>query len=332
MRKEILIAIFFGITIGLILAFGIWRTNSSLKDNISQTADENRTVETEATAENSTFSINSPQDYDVITQNPVVISGISGQETLLVIATETEDFIRNLSNNQEFEAEISLEPAVNVIKFTSFNSGGISAEKLFTLVYSSEFRKETEESVSKPADESDATTSVRQKVQEKLQLALNRPKAVIGALTDISDSGIQIRNDLGQIDQVAIDEAVSYARINDTTASLKFSDLALGDHIVSMGYYDDNEVLLARRILVTEPKTPPDITIVYGSVTDVSGRIITIESGGIETELTFPRRWKGPEINEINIDDIVVAVYTTTNETQTIRTIEILFPTPTPEE
>ena len=87
MRKEIIIALFFGITVGLIVAFGAWRANnaivsepstSSSKDNIN-TPDTNNSSISINTGE---LTIAEPQDLDVITTDSIKVTGITNPNSI----------------------------------------------------------------------------------------------------------------------------------------------------------------------------------------------------------------------------------------------------------
>lgn len=142
MRKEILFAILAGVTFGLIIAFGVWRANVALRpDGVSTTApeDTSNTVEGDFG-----ITIAKPQDYQVITSSPAVLTGISKPNVWIVISAEEEDYVAKTDGSGKFEIEVDVVGGVNEIIITAFDNDGTETQEKLTLIYSSEFAKQTE--------------------------------------------------------------------------------------------------------------------------------------------------------------------------------------------
>ncbi len=95
---------------------------------------------------------------------------------------------------------------------------------------------------------------IREKVQEKVLAALNKPKAYMGTVTDISETTLQLKNTKGEIKQTSVNEEV------------KFSDVAIGDFVIAMGFVNSNSVLDTRRILVTSSPSAPTRKSYYAKI------------------------------------------------------------------
>ena len=139
MRKEILVVIFIGIIVGLTVAFGVWRANSALKPkeslsdtNKGQNQSQNKEV---------TLSIVKPEENDVITQSPILFSGITKPNSWIVISAEEKDHIIKTNESGTFEKEIDLVGGINQIIVTSFDDKETKAEQKINLVFSTEFEK-----------------------------------------------------------------------------------------------------------------------------------------------------------------------------------------------
>lgn len=143
MRKEIIFAILAGVTFGLIIAFGVWRANVALRpDGVSTTAPE----DTSSTVQGDFgITIAKPQDYQVITTSSVTLTGISKSNVWIVVSTEEEDYVEKTDESGEFKIEIDVVGGVNEVIITAFDTDGAEAQKKLTLVYSSEFAKQSEE-------------------------------------------------------------------------------------------------------------------------------------------------------------------------------------------
>ncbi len=140
MRKEILFAIFAGVTFGLIIAFGVWRANIALKPDGTKTTapeDTSRTAQTDFR-----ITIAKPQDYQVITTSPAVITGITKSNVWVIISAEEEDYVVKTDESGEFEIKVDVIGGVNEVIITAFNTDGVEAQEKLTLIYSSEFAKQ----------------------------------------------------------------------------------------------------------------------------------------------------------------------------------------------
>lgn len=170
-----------------------------------------------------------------------------------------------------------------------------------------------------------SSDTIREKVKEKLNRAMNKPKAYIGTITDLTDSTIQINNLEGEIQQIAIlQDQTTFANVKDNE-QIEYSDIAIGDQIVAVGFLDENKTLESLRILVTSTEESTGRAIYYAKVVTIENKsIILNDSEKGEVELTFPRMWKGPEIYEFEEGQRVAAVSVNNDGVLTIRTIEIV--------
>lgn len=281
MRREIVWAGIVGISFGLIIAFGAWRINSSLKTKGTST-------EPSPTPQNiaqSSITLDKPENGDVITQTPVTVSGITKPLTWLVFSGEKGDYILQSDETGVFSQDVDLTGGINQIKITSLNKNGDSAFQKIIVVYSTSFQLN---SVASPVPSSATGESdIQAKVAQKVAEALSRPKAYIGTVTDIADSTIQIKTPESQIEQVAVGGTVTVANTKGTNnKTVKLTDIAIGDSIVAMGYVNGNQVLDAQRILIIDPPTEPQISVSEANVTAVSKASLTvsdIKKGGSDT-------------------------------------------------
>ncbi len=272
MKKELFFAISAGLILGLIIAFGIWRVNKTITPS-----ENNQTQTSEATSTpNIGFSITiaNVEDSEVVTENPFKVTGITKPGTKIAISAEEKDYILNPEKDGSFEKEISLNAGLNEIIIKAFDLNGDSAEVKLKLIYSSEFAKymKTSEEEKVATDEAD---SVRLKVEEKLANALKNPRAYIGTITDISKSTYQIKNQKGEIEQLSFAEDTTFAKVSKTTKTITSDDVAIGDSIIAMGFKNGNEVLEAKRIIVTELSEDTTRNINLVKITKLAKTIIT---------------------------------------------------------
>lgn len=265
MKKEIVWVVGIGIVLGLIFAFGLYRINSSLPKPTPPTGTPNPINSNQEF----TITLAKPEDGDVITQDSVTVTGVTSPQSFMVMSGESGDYILQTDSTGAFSQEVALNAGVNQIKITAFDPKGAQSTQKVLVVYSSSFQEQT---IPTPDASSTSESDIRARVEQKVAQALNRPKAYLGTVTDISDSTIQIKSDSSQIEQISTgnDGITVINQSGKNNKTVKLTDIAIGDFIVAMGYINSNSVLAAQRILITDPVSEPKIFTYMAKVTDTS--------------------------------------------------------------
>lgn len=254
MRKEFIYAIIIGGILGLIVAFGVWRVNSALSPNKnigSPSGGKNNQNN------NAAISIAEPSENDVVESSRLKVVGIAKSGSLVVVSGETADYLPTLDNKDSFTVDVDLVGGINQIVAVSIDNKGNTTKQVLTVIYSSEFAKITPPETEGAKETLDSTDSVRQKVIEKVDQAVNSPKAYLGTVTDIAENTIQLKTPAGEIEQVSTQAKPTVIKDGKTVKEVKLADIAIGDFIVAMGFKNGNHVLTARRILIT---TQPQVS------------------------------------------------------------------------
>ena len=274
MRKEIVWVVAVGIALGLIVAFGFYRINSSVTKGTGtpQPSSSPKSGNPELK-----ITLDKPENNDVVTQNSVTVSGITKPLAWITVSGEEDDYIIQADDSGVFTQDVDLIPGINQIKLTAFDSSGNENVGKVLVVYSSSFVTMAV-STPKPEESTTGSSEIRLKVAQKVEAAMNRPKAFIGTVTDITDSTIQIKTGEIQIEQISVgaDNITVIKATGTTSKTVKLTDIAIGDFIVAMGYVNSNSVLNAQRILITNPVTESKINATFGKVTDISKKNITV--------------------------------------------------------
>lgn len=273
MRKELVWVAIIGICVGLAVAFGVYRINDSLKSRLP--APEATPVSGSPRPEFK-ITLDKPDDNDVVTNDTVNVSGITKPLTWLTVSGESGDYIIESNEDGAFSQDVDLTAGVNQILVSAFDSQGTQSTTRVLVVYSSAFEEKAFESTGSQSATSE--TAVRDKVAQKVAEALNKPKAYIGTVTDIADSTIQIKSIGSEIEQISTsEEGISVVDTTGTTnKAVKLTDIAIGDFIVAMGYVNSNSVLIAQRILITDPVTDPKIASSIAKITDIPKKGVNV--------------------------------------------------------
>ena len=141
MKKEILIAIIIGFVLGLVITFGIWTANKSLKEGVTQNQQEevakNETITTPTQAEEKLpLTIISPENNALLNQEKLEIVGKTSPKTVVAISYEEGEKIIEADEKGDFKGEITLIGGGNEITISAFDNQGNEASKTLNLVFS----------------------------------------------------------------------------------------------------------------------------------------------------------------------------------------------------
>lgn len=342
MRKEVLWAIVAGVILGLIVAFGVYRINSSISPKNHNGSEPSPTPASNI----GEFKVvlDKPENDDVVTGSTVTVSGLTHGASWVTLSGESGDYTIQADSSGAFSQDVDLIPGVNQIKVTAFEASGAQSATEVLVVYSSSFETRTLPTGTPNANAS-GTADIRAKIAQDVANTLSRPKAYIGTVTDITDSTIQIKNAASEIEQISIN-ADSTAVVNSTTSiskNVKTTDIAIGDFIVAMGYIDANSVLDAQRILITTAVSEPKIAVNEAKVVSATKKSLTVSvlpnnsedtvlpDVNTDIEAIVSGASKSARFNYVVTGDMIIYVVTTDSKgVETVRSIFDLTPPPPP--
>ncbi|MDO8641570.1 MAG: hypothetical protein Q7R33_08560 [Nitrosarchaeum sp.] len=302
MRKEIFFAILAGGAFGLLIAYGAWKLNSSLKPKPTNqaSATANPKITTIPTSTDFKIILTKPNNLSVLTESPTILSGVTNPDSYVIVSNEISDTITNASSSGAFNIDVELDGGINQIVITAFNADGNSTSANLQIVYSGQFK---------------STDGL----------------AYTGVVTDITDSIIQIKNENGDIQQISGDKDADYIKLtNNTSKVITAADVAIGDYLVAMGAKNTNNILDSTRILITDALVKTNRKAFLGNVTDSSavGKLIMMNNKTNETITVTPSDdivLEGVNrFSEINDDDKLIVVGEFKEGIIEARTIKVL--------
>lgn len=298
MRKEVLFAIISGITIGLIIAFGAWK----IAKIVNKRPNQQSVQKTPPPKINNSLSVSNLSDFDVITEDKYIITGITSPKTPVVVSTLEEDFYSISDQDGTFNVEVSFPSGLSEIKIN---------DKKYLVVYSSEFKKylEVKEKQEESEDEKLASSEskidrsldeIRENVQKEISNKSLKQTSNVGTITDISSKNIQIKSLSGDIKQISVNEETNIINTLKKNSEVKLNDLAIGDYIIAMGFMNSNKVLDTKRILISSPFESNNFE-------QEEIEILTISKTKLN-DITLPKKWKGPDVSKLEIGQKVIVV------------------------
>ena len=258
------------------VAFGIWRFTTS----INKTSDNNSGLQpssgeqveqitqgNEQQTSTEGLTIVRPRANAVASEGTIQIAGITRPNSYVLIAAEDDHVYKVDSGTFEVEVEIA---------------GGINSIPVYVLTQGQQMIK----------------TTVLVTYSDEIENA-DAAQSIMGAITDITESSLQIRNSSGEISQVALSDSTTYASTVQTTEDISFDDLAIGDFVAAIGQMDDMDVLNANRVIVSGPLEESEDVVVFGTVQTLTNRdfLVKDEQSGEERSIDATDR---PVVTALN--------------------------------
>ena len=138
MKKEVLIAIIIGFIFGLVITVGIYTARKSLNARDQMTNPQSLDQSPTGYNSNSTHSINitSPPVYTISDTTEVTITGITTPNSMVAAISTESHHITSADNQGNFSSKVTLDAGENIVKISSYDISGNSAEINHHLIYS----------------------------------------------------------------------------------------------------------------------------------------------------------------------------------------------------
>lgn len=134
MKKEVLIAIIVGFTLGLIITFGIYRAQKSLQKDTSEVASDNTQPQVEE--HEPALIIVQPTQGTIANQDQITVAGTTTPLTPVTVVSLAAQSATVSDEVGNFSALIELEAGANTLIVTSYDADGNSLTEQVTVVFS----------------------------------------------------------------------------------------------------------------------------------------------------------------------------------------------------
>jgi hypothetical protein len=140
MRKELLLAIFIGMTMGLIITFGIYQSRENSRENKNhQTDDLVKQQVDDSLKESSQLSITTPEENLLTDQENLIVSGSTSPDSFVIIFVNSQENITSSDETGNFSLEVTLDEGANLIEIYSIDEDGNSISKEKSVIYDAEY-------------------------------------------------------------------------------------------------------------------------------------------------------------------------------------------------
>ncbi len=136
MKKEVILAISIGFALGLIITFGIWTANQSLK-NLPQPSPKAAVAPSPSPVSPTTsLVISSPDDESLVATDSITLSGTTTPKATLLILSENGEQTATADASGNFSLDIDLITGFNTITVYSYAADGQETSRALTITYS----------------------------------------------------------------------------------------------------------------------------------------------------------------------------------------------------
>ena len=143
MRKEVLLAILIGASLGLLITFAVYQSRRSVseaqKDQVQEVLNnhtDNEEVDT------SQLAITSPEDNSIVDSQRLIVSGNTQANNFIVIFVNNEEIITNADYSCNFSKEVRLDEGANVLVIYAINQDGLVSQNTRTVIVDADFLNE----------------------------------------------------------------------------------------------------------------------------------------------------------------------------------------------
>jgi len=141
-KKEIIIAVIFGLITGALFSFTIWMIKEKpLKDKppVKKTRVKKSTPTPAQDKKPIFLTITSPEKNPAISQkDTITLEGESFPKTNIIVSTEQDDFLITTDKDGKFSKKIDLKNPITQIYLTCFDQDKNSKTQLITIYYEKE--------------------------------------------------------------------------------------------------------------------------------------------------------------------------------------------------
>jgi len=137
MKKEIIIAILIGLSLGLFITYGVYqaKTGISPKSNKDQNTLSINTTEEEFAGE---LVLNSPTNETIQKESSISVSGTTLPDSFVVVFIGNEENITSSDSSGNFSIQLELKDGANVITVVVLDENGRSIKLEITVIVSDE--------------------------------------------------------------------------------------------------------------------------------------------------------------------------------------------------
>jgi hypothetical protein len=138
MKKEVVIAIIAGLILGLIITMGIYTANRSINEQKNKKQAESQPLPsfTPNPTSEKTLNITSHENYDLVDNSEITLSGVAWPKAVVSFLTEGGSFMTEADEEGIFSFTTNLIKGFNEVTIIASDDTGANQSKNMVLTYS----------------------------------------------------------------------------------------------------------------------------------------------------------------------------------------------------
>lgn len=146
----------------------------------------------------------------------------------------------------------------------------------------------------------------------------NKNYAWVGTISEISENNITIQTLEGKKQGTLTSETTILRLVKKKSEEIKPEDLEIDEYIIAMGPKStDNTITVKRLLAAEEPESIPEKKVIWGKVSEIDNKKITLKNNGESTTITISNKTtikisetEEPTLEDIQLEDKLYAVVT----------------------
>ena len=156
MRKEILLAIIVGLSLGLFITFGIYQARVSTVKRKSEQEIATKLTPSPEEKFSGELVLNTPKDESLQTEKTTTVSGTTWSDSFVVVLVDNEEVITTSDESGNFSVEVNLEENSNLITVIALDEDGHTLSEERTVIVG-ELNLETENEETEDESQKEST-------------------------------------------------------------------------------------------------------------------------------------------------------------------------------
>lgn len=124
MRKEVLLAIFIGLSLGLIITYGVYTARSSRRTPAVTPTPSLSANPSGSPFESSELVITNPQDESIQKEAELTVTGTTWANAFVVVVVNDTETVTTADENGDFSVKVKLKSGGNIITVAALNTDG----------------------------------------------------------------------------------------------------------------------------------------------------------------------------------------------------------------
>lgn len=134
MKKEVLLAIIVGFSLGLVITYGIYRAQQSIQNVVSD--NQNQQSDDSSDKMSHVLTVTQPNDGDIVDDDQLTVAGVTTPNALVAVMTRDDQAVVSADKFGNFTSQVEVSAGANELLVSSYDKDGNQASTEIAVVFS----------------------------------------------------------------------------------------------------------------------------------------------------------------------------------------------------